>query len=239
MTDTAGGLTENIIDCIEALGGARPQSKGLSELYQALAVALSTGGGGGAVASVSNEDGTITINPTTGIVVVSASASLLASIAAKAPLASPALTGNPTAPTQAHTDDSTRIATTQYVTTAIVDSTTGVASFNGLTGAVKLLPRQSVATATSVNLTANTAQPISTASNAVTAHLPDAPADLTLCFVKIVAQNASVPVTSQLLTVATQGSDVINVAGGATSFAMAQLFDGALLQYDSSTQSSL
>jgi len=40
--DTGGGLTENIIACIEALGGSRPASKGLSELYQALATALST-----------------------------------------------------------------------------------------------------------------------------------------------------------------------------------------------------
>lgn len=35
-----------------------------------------------------------------------------------APKASPALTGNPTAPTQAYTDDSTRLATTSYVTGA-------------------------------------------------------------------------------------------------------------------------
>jgi hypothetical protein len=37
----AGSLTENLIDLIEAAGGSRPESKGLSELYQALAIALS------------------------------------------------------------------------------------------------------------------------------------------------------------------------------------------------------
>lgn len=40
---------------------------------------------------------------------------------AKAPLASPALTGNPTAPTQASTNDSTRIATTAFVQGRIDD----------------------------------------------------------------------------------------------------------------------
>jgi hypothetical protein len=37
-----------------------------------------------------------------------------------APLASPALTGNPTAPTQSGSDNSTRVATTQFVKTALV-----------------------------------------------------------------------------------------------------------------------
>jgi hypothetical protein len=45
-TDTAGSLTENLIDCIEALGSPRPASKGLSELYQALATALQSFSGG-------------------------------------------------------------------------------------------------------------------------------------------------------------------------------------------------
>jgi len=40
-------------------------------------------------------------------------------LSAKAPLASPALTGNPTAPTQAVGNDSTRVATTEFVKAAI------------------------------------------------------------------------------------------------------------------------
>lgn len=44
---------------------------------------------------------------------------LLAQIAAKAPLASPALTGNPTAPTQTAGNNSTRLATTAFVAEAI------------------------------------------------------------------------------------------------------------------------
>ena len=54
-----------------------------------------------------------------------------------APLASPALTGNPTAPTQASSDNSTRLATTAYVTTATAAMVTTVA---GLTDTVISAP---------------------------------------------------------------------------------------------------
>ena len=46
---------------------------------------------------------------------------LQSALNAKAPLASPALTGNPTAPTQTGTNDSTRIATTAFVQGRIDD----------------------------------------------------------------------------------------------------------------------
>jgi len=45
--------------------------------------------------------------------------SLETDVATKAPLSSPVLTGNPTAPTQSASDDSTRIATTSFVGTAV------------------------------------------------------------------------------------------------------------------------
>lgn len=54
-----------------------------------------------------------------------------------APLASPALTGNPTAPTQASSDNSTRLATTAYVTTATASMATTV---DGLTDTVISAP---------------------------------------------------------------------------------------------------
>lgn len=57
---------------------------------------------GGAVESVSNVDGTLTISPTTG--------SVIASIASSA-----ALPGNPTTSTQDISDNSTKIATTAFV----------------------------------------------------------------------------------------------------------------------------
>jgi hypothetical protein len=51
-------------------------------------------------------------------------ASLSGTILLKAPLASPALTGNPTAPTQTAGNNSTRVATTAFVTAADVVVTT-------------------------------------------------------------------------------------------------------------------
>ena len=60
------------------------------------------------------------------------------SLAGFAPLASPAFTGVPTAPTAAPGNNTSQLATTAYVEAAIANSTAGVASFNGRTGAVTL-----------------------------------------------------------------------------------------------------
>ncbi len=68
----------------------------------------SGGGGGGLVADAIN-DGTTTVAPSQNAV--------YDALATKADLASPALTGNPTAPTQAQGNNSTRLATTAYVQT--------------------------------------------------------------------------------------------------------------------------
>jgi hypothetical protein len=56
----------------------------------------------------------------------------------KANLASPTLTGTPTAPTAAGGTNTTQIATTQFVQSAISGATAGVSSFNTRTGAVTL-----------------------------------------------------------------------------------------------------
>src|SRR4029077_9980797 len=53
-----------------------------------------------------------------------------------APISSPTFTGTPSAPTPAPTDNTTRVATTQYVTAAIAALPAPVSSFNGRTGAV-------------------------------------------------------------------------------------------------------
>ena len=71
--------------------------------------------------------------------ILAAGGASAAQLAAKANLASPALTGNPTAPTQTAGDNSTKLATTEYVETAVAGSVAGVASFNARTGAVTLL----------------------------------------------------------------------------------------------------
>jgi Chaperone of endosialidase len=57
-----------------------------------------------------------------------------------APLDSPAFTGYPTAPTAPPGSQTAQLATTAFVMSAVQDSTTGVASFNGRTGIVALTP---------------------------------------------------------------------------------------------------
>jgi hypothetical protein len=56
---------------------------------------------------------------------------LVSDLAAKAPLASPALTGTPTAPTQTAADNSTKIATTAYVDSAVAGGGGGNVSNSG------------------------------------------------------------------------------------------------------------
>jgi hypothetical protein len=56
-----------------------------------------------------------------------------------APVNSPAFTGVPSAPTAALNTSTTQLATTAFVMNAISDSVSGVASFNGRTGAVTLI----------------------------------------------------------------------------------------------------
>jgi len=107
----------------------------------------------------------------------STAAALATTVAAKAPLASPALTGNPTAPTQSLSDNSTKIATTAYadriVATApgnlsgVITSVGAVTSITAQTGTgttfvtsvspTLTTPNIGVATATSVNKVAVTA----------------------------------------------------------------------------------
>lgn len=70
----------------------------------------------------------------TGAVVATSGDYTVAQVTGAAPLASPALTGTPTAPTQLDADNSTAIATTAWVRTRI--SASSVSSVFGRTGAV-------------------------------------------------------------------------------------------------------
>jgi Chaperone of endosialidase len=56
-----------------------------------------------------------------------------------APLASPAFTGTPTAPTPVAHDNTTKLATTAYVDAAVIAGASGVATFNGRNGTVVLI----------------------------------------------------------------------------------------------------
>lgn len=130
-------------------------------------VAASSSGGTGAVSSVSNADGTLTISPTTGAVVAEIPSSV-------------ALPGAPTTTTPSTADNSTKIATTAMVQAAIAaagiptlpltpaNGGTGVANSNSstvtITGAFSLAVTLSAATA----LTFPTSGTVTALGNAVT-----------------------------------------------------------------------
>lgn len=65
-------------------------------------------------------------------------AAINSALSNKAPLASPAFSGNPTAPNQTAGDNSQKLATTAFVTAAIAAISSGVVSFNTRTGAITL-----------------------------------------------------------------------------------------------------
>ena len=65
----------------------------------------------------------------------------------RAPLASPALTGTPTAPTAAAGTNTTQIATTAFVTSAIATASAGLASFQGTVSAADERPLKQAAAA--------------------------------------------------------------------------------------------
>ena len=84
-------------------------------------------------------------------------------LAAKAPLASPALTGSPTAPTQVSTDNSTKIATTAFVAAA-APGMAPVQSVAGHTGAVTLAESDVASLSTDLGAKAPLASPALTGS---------------------------------------------------------------------------
>jgi len=113
----------------------------------------------------------------------------------------------------------------------------GVTSVDGLTGAVTLTSRYqrsmtptATKTATTYSAGANEFIPVSTASNAVTVTLPNAPADRTVVEVRMVAQGGT-----NAVTINTAGTDVFSVSGGATSATLTALGEAFHMQYASST----
>jgi hypothetical protein len=116
---------------------------GLLEAQKACLVNLeATYGSIGGVPIATEDDiaaalaGTVSsFNARTGAVILS-NADILA--AGGAPIASPAFTGAPSAPTAALGTSSGQLATTAFVMTAVADSTTGVVSWNGRSGLVVL-----------------------------------------------------------------------------------------------------
>jgi hypothetical protein len=114
-------------------------------------VANAVAGGTAGVASFNTRTGVVTLSSpdvTTALTFTpynatnpsgyQTAANVTTSLVPYAPLASPALTGNPTAPTPTVGDNDTSIATTAFVTTAVAGATAGVSSWNTRTGAVVL-----------------------------------------------------------------------------------------------------
>jgi hypothetical protein len=82
--------------------------------------------------------GVISWNGRTGNVTPQNGDYTISQVTGGAPLASPALTGTPTSPTASTSDDTTQIATDQFVHNVVSSIATGVTSVNGQTGAVSL-----------------------------------------------------------------------------------------------------
>ena len=98
------------VHCVTGGGASASVPAGAAQLLycngvDTIAIGGSGGGGGGISSIAGLTASTISLSDLVG--------------AGVAPLASPALTGNPTAPTQSSSDNSTRVATTAYVTSAV------------------------------------------------------------------------------------------------------------------------
>jgi hypothetical protein len=206
---------------------------------------LPYGGGPSAVSSVVGQTGTVT-----GTQIV-ADSTVAAALNAKASLASPALTGTPTAPTPTAGTNTTQIATTAFVSTAVagvsggtqftsvLGKTTGTVTGSDViadsTVTTALAGKAQVLTRTAVKTSAYTAAagdfvPVDTTAGAVTVTLPTTPADKSRLGVKHIIQGST-----NTVTVACGGSDVLNKAAGSTSATLTLANQGATFEYQAST----
>jgi hypothetical protein len=90
------------------------------------------------ITSNANSIATLNTNVSANTASISANSTDIATIntnlALKAPLASPAFTGTPTAPTPATSDNSTKVATTEYVKASITAANAGLSSIGAISG---------------------------------------------------------------------------------------------------------
>lgn len=135
-----------------------------------------------------------------------------------APLASPVFTGSPAAPTQSPGDTSTKLATDQFVATAVA----GISGGNTLT--------QTTTKTSAYTATANQLVLCDISAGSFTVTLPSAPAAGTLFCAGIVAVSG---VGVNTLTLATGGTDVFDKTGGAVTATMTLLHQSVLYEYNS------
>jgi uncharacterized protein YceK len=133
---------------------------------------------------------------------------MLTSIAAKAPLASPALTGTPTAPTAAAATNTTQLATTAFV----------------LANGDKLGLTPTAVKTGNYTAAAGDLVPCDTSGGTFTVTLPTAPADKSVIAIKLVTAGST-------LNLALGGSDVFNKTGGPTTGTLTYANQAILLQY--------
>lgn len=183
----------------------------LSAVIPALQAATTSTLGGVIVgAGLSVTSGTVSANVTTvagrtGDVVLA-----VADVSGAAPLASPALTGVPTAPTATLGTNTTQIATTAFVQAAVVASMAGVSSFNTRTGAVVLQAADVTgvggALLASPTFTGTPAAPTATAGTNTTQIA-------TTAFVTAAINGAVVSFNTRTGAVTLQAADVTGVGG--------------------------
>ena len=135
LPDLPGGMTASARTVVAVPGTAG----GPSVAYKA---PLATGGSA-VVTSVAGRIGDVvlTVGDVAGAYAATNPSGFIAAAAlvSYAPLASPALTGVPAAPTATVGTNTTQLATTAFVAAAVASGTSGVATFNTRTGAVSLI----------------------------------------------------------------------------------------------------
>lgn len=164
--------------------------------------------------------GVYSFNSRTGAVTLQSSDVTAALTYTPANLVSPPLTGTPTAPTAATGTNSTQIATTAFVQTAVSSTIAGVSSFNSRTGAVTLLGADVVGALTYIPASLNSPTFVGT---------PTAPTPATGDNSNLIATTAFVATASvssfnsRVGAVTMQGSDIASAttAGGVGSYTWA------------------
>ena len=129
------------------------------------------------------------------------------------------LDGNPTAALQS--------APRQYVDAETTRAEGAEAALGAQIADCTVLLVQTAVQAGNYTAAANQLVPTNTSGGSLTVSLPNAPAAGTIVSVKQIATSGSFATT-----VATQGSDVLNKAGGSTTMTLPLLNQGILLQYD-------
>lgn len=126
----------------------------------------------------------------------------------KAPLASPAFSGTPTAPTATTGTSNTQIATTEFVANSIGAVTSGVSGVKGneestyRTGDVNLTPANIGAIATSAKGAANGVCPLNASSKIDTTYLPSYVDDV----IEAYARSGATALTSSWLSTTSGGA---------------------------------